>query len=79
MSEDKSKVSRITKDKEPEVLMNFEAFGISRDNDGKYYLVTVLFDHESGKAKVVDRLLQGDRGEAFQRFKIAVSQSKIMG
>lgn len=63
--------------KEPE--LNDEAFGIARSKDGKYFLVTIKYDIESGVVKITDKLPQDSRGEAFQRFKILVAQSSVMG
>lgn len=82
MSEKETKVPMRTGDprlsnKEPE--LNDEAFGIAKSKDGKYYLVTVKYDLESGKAVIQEKLFQDTRGEAFQRFKILVAQSSVMG
>lgn len=63
--------------KEPE--MNDEAFSIAKDKDGRFFLVTLKYDLESGVGKVEHREVQSDRGEAFQRLKIAIAQSGIMG
>lgn len=62
-----------------EVQMSDEAFSVAKSKDGKYFLVALEFDLESGQAKVTERLLQGSRGEAFERFKIRVAQSRVMG
>lgn len=63
--------------KEPE--LKDEAFGIAKDKDGKFYLVLLHYDVETGVCKMTEKRPQETRGEAFQRFKILVAQSSVMG
>ncbi len=55
------------------------AFGIGRNSKGQYFLVSIKYNVDSKQAEIVEMLEQPNRGEAFERFKIKVATSDIMG
>lgn len=68
------------KAKAPEpVVFDQEAFSIAKDKDGRFFLVTLKYDLATGKAEIVEKLEQGSRSEAFERFKIKVVHSSALG
>lgn len=60
-------------------VLNDSAFGIARDSKGQYFLVSLKYNIDTKECEIVEALEQPNRGEAFERFKIKVASSDIMG
>lgn len=68
---------RLSKQEEPAVL-NEEAFSIAFSPTKGYFLVTLKYNLETGDAQIAEKAKYDSRGEAFERFKIKVAESKMV-